>query len=227
MIGLENSELTLQHSTLDHTDRRRIRSIDSSLIVRDSTFTNIFDPGQAPTTDNLSEHIWGRGIPAGGQWIVEGNTFGTITGHNDAIDFDAPRLPNPIPRIRNNLFLGGGDDALDMTGDVYVEGNIFRNYIKDQFNTDPGQSNTISASSGDFWVIRNVFDNVQHASLVKEDAFMYFLNNTVIGSEFAPLYFDLAGQTSGPGRGAYVEGSLFADTEIVFDEVLPTTDLVR
>ncbi len=97
--------------------------------------------------------------------------------------------------------------------------------MKDEFNNDPGQSNTISASSGDFWVVQNVFDNVQHASLVKEDAFMYFLNNTVIGSEFAPLYFDLAGQTSGPGRGAYVEGSLFADTETVFDQVLPTTEL--
>ena len=34
VIGLQNSQLTLQHSTLDHTDRRRIRSIDSSLVVR-------------------------------------------------------------------------------------------------------------------------------------------------------------------------------------------------
>ena len=37
-------------------------------------------------------------------------------------------------------------DALDMTGDVYIEGNVFGNYIKDEFNTDPGESNTISAS---------------------------------------------------------------------------------
>ena len=135
-----------------------------------------------------------------GSW--KDNTFGNLTGHNDSIDFDAPRLPNPIPRIRNNVFTGGGDDALDMTGDVYIEGNVFRNFRKDQFNTDPGQSNTISSSGGDYWVVRNVFDNVQHASLVKESAFSYFLNNTVVGSEFAPLYFDLPGQTSGPGRGA-------------------------
>ncbi len=219
MIGLQGSELTLQNVTLDHTNRRRIRSINSSLVVRDSTFTNIADPGEAPATDNRSEHIWGRGIPDNGQWLLEGNTFGHLTGHNDAIDFDAPRLPGPIPIIRNNVFVGGGDDALDMTGDVYIEGNVFRNFIKDEFNTDPGESNTISASSGDFRVVRNVFDNIQHASLVKEDAFMYFLNNTVVSAESTPLYFDLPGQTSGPGRGAVVQGSLFATPAPVFDYV--------
>ena len=97
MLGLENSNLTLDNVTLDNTDRRRIRSIDSSLVVRNSTFTSIFDPGEAPTTDNLSEHIWGRGIPADGQWILENNVFGHITGHNDSIDFDAPRRPIQFP----------------------------------------------------------------------------------------------------------------------------------
>jgi hypothetical protein len=225
LIGVDGSNLTLDHVRLDHTDRRRIRSIDSSLVVRNSTFTNIFEPGQAPTTDNLSEHIWGRGIPAGGQWIVQGNTFGTITGHNDAIDFDAPRGAGRYAQILDNRFLGGGDDALDMTGDVLVQGNVFRNYIRDRFNTDPGQSNTVSASGGDFWLIRNVFDNVQHASLIKEGAFSHFLNNTIISSEFAPLYFDLPGQTSGPGRGAVVEGSIFLQPGPTFDQIQPDTDL--
>lgn len=225
MIGLDRSRLTLENSWIDHTDLRRIRSNDSSLVVRNSTFTDIFTPDQAPTTDNRSEHIWGGGIPSGGEWIVDGNSFGTITGHNDAIDFDAPRGTGLYAQILNNTFAGGGDDALDMTGDVYVEGNVFRNYIKDRFNTDPGQSNTISASSGDFWVVRNVFDNVQHAALVKEDAYMYFLQNTVVSSEFAPLYFDLPGQTSGPGRGAFVQGSVFAQPINTFDFVSAETDL--
>ena len=225
MIGLERSSLSLDHVVLDHTDRRRIRTINSSLVVRNSEFTNIFDPGVRPTTDNQSEHIWGRGIPADGQFILENNSFGHITGHNDSIDFDAPKLPNPIPIIRNNTFAGGGDDALDMTGDVWVEGNSFQNFIKDQFNVDPGESNTISASEGTFWVIRNTFENVQHASLVKENAFMYFQNNTVNNSSFAPLYFDLPGQTDGPGRGAVVEDSLFANVPVTFDFVLPSTEL--
>ncbi len=225
LVGLTNASLTVDNSWFDHTDRRRIRSQDSSLIVRNSTFTALFDFGQRPSTDNRSEHIWGGGIPTGGQWIIDGNTFGTLTGHNDAIDFDAPRGTGQFAQILNNEFLGGGDDALDMTGDIYIEGNVFHHFIKDQFNVDPGNSNTISASGGDFWVIRNVFDNIQHASLVKETAYMYFLNNTVVSSQFAPLYFDLPGQTSGPGKGALVQGSLFADSDTTFGQVLPSTDL--
>ena len=225
MIGLENSQLTLENSTLDHASRRRIRTIDSSLVVRNSTFTNITDPGVAPPSDNRSEHIWGRGIPEDGQWLVDGNHFGHITGHNDSIDFDAPKLPGPIPIIRNNRFVGGGDDALDMTGDVFIENNRFGNFIKDEFNTDPGESNTISSSSGTFYVFRNTFENVQHASLIKEDAFMYFLNNTVVNSSYSPLYFDLPGQTSGPGIGAVVEGSIFRTDAPTFDYVTESTDL--
>ncbi|MCA9213170.1 MAG: lamin tail domain-containing protein [Planctomycetales bacterium] len=225
MIGLEGSELTLNHVTLDNTDRRRIRSINSSLVVRDSVFENIFDPGQAPTSDNQSEHIWGRGIPNNGQWILERNVFGHITGHNDSVDFDAPRLPGPIPIIRENTFMGGGDDALDMTGDVWIEGNTFQNFIKDEFNVDPGESNTISSSAGTFWVIGNTLANVQHASLIKENAVMHFLSNTVVSSSFAPLYFDLPGQTSGPGRGAVVQNSIFNDVPFTFDHIQPDTDL--
>ena len=224
-IGLENSRLQLERVTLDHTDRRRIRSIDSSLVVRNSTFADIFPPGQEPTTNNMSEHIWGSGIPVGGQFVVENNFFGTTTGHNDAIDFDAPRgVGRPI-QILNNVFAGGGDDAMDMTGDAYIEGNVLRNFHKDEFNTDPGQGNVISASGGQFTVVRNVFDNIDHVSLVKEGAFMTFTNNTVIGARLPALYFDLPGQTSGPGRGAIVDGSVFVDTPTLLGYVLPTTEL--
>ena len=227
LIGLQNSQLELDHVTLDHTDLRRIRSINSSLVVRNSIFTDIFAPGQAPTTDNRSEHIWGQGIPADGQFVIDGNVFGHLTGHNDAIDFDAPRLPNPIPQILNNVFVGGGDDALDMTGDVYIEGNLFQHFHKDQFNTDPGQSNAISASGGTYTVVRNVFHDVDHVSLVKENALMDFAQNTVVGVALSALYFDLPGQTTGPGRGAHVSGSIFDDTVTVFDVVEPTTRVDR
>ena len=47
LVGVVNSNLLVDHSTFDHTDRRRIRTLDSSLIVRNSYFTNIFDVGHA------------------------------------------------------------------------------------------------------------------------------------------------------------------------------------
>lgn len=225
MIGLDNSSLTIEHTTLDHADRRRIRSQNSSLIVRDSVFTDIF-PGanEAPTTDNFSEHIWGGGIPAGGQFILERNVFGRLKGHNDGIDFDAPRAPNPIPQILDNVFLGGGDDAMDLTGDAFIAGNTFQHFHKDQYNLDPGQSNTMSTSGGDYTVVRNTFYDVGHAAIVKENAFMTFVNNTVVNADLSVLYFDLAGQTTGPGRGAHVIGSVFQNAPTIFAEVLPTTD---
>jgi hypothetical protein len=225
MIGLENSNLTIEHAMLDHADRRRIRSQESSLIVRNSVFTDIF-PGEneAPTTDNFSEHIWGGGIPAGGHFIIENNIFGRLKGHNDGIDFDSERAPNPIAQIIGNTFLGGGDDALDMTGDVYVEGNTFMHFHKDQYNTDPGQSNVISSSGGDYTVVRNTFFDVGHVAIVKEDAFMNFVSNTVVNVNLSAIYFDLAGQTLGPGRGAHVVGGIFQNTPTIFAEVLPTTD---
>ena len=225
MIGLDNSTIEIDHVTFDHTDLRRIRTIDSSLVVRNSNFTTIFEPGQRPTTDNLSEHIWGSGVPSDGEFLLENNFFGHITGHNDGIDFDAPRRPNPIPRIINNIFQGGGDDALDMTGDAYIEGNTFRNYMKDEFNVDPGESNTISSSGGLFTVVRNVFENVHHAALVKEGAFMNFVNNTVVGVERPVVYFDLPGQTDGPGRGAIFDGNILFDSPIAFAQDRESTDL--
>lgn len=228
MVGLSASNLTIDHSYFDHAERRRIRSQNSSLIVRNSYFADLFAPGVPPSTDNLSEHIWGGGIPNGGHFIAEGNYFGRGKGHNDAIDFDSSLDPaGPKAQILNNYFAGGGDDATDMLGYVYIEGNTFVNNHKDEFNLDPGQSNVNSSSSGDYTVVRNIYYNVDHVTLTKEDAFTTFTNNTVVTADYSAIYFDLAGQTSGPGVGANVDGSIFYDlsNEGLFAEVLPTTQL--
>jgi len=225
MLGLENSNLLLDHVTLDHTTLRRISTTDSSLIVRHSVFTDTCAPGEVPT-DNRTEHIWGRGIPEGGQLIIEGNVFGATPGHNDAIDFDGASRPDPIPQILDNIFLGGGDDALDMAADAHIEGNVFMNYAKDQYNNASGESNVISAGGGrDYTMVRNVFHNVQHVAQVKDDAFLTFVNNTVVGVSGAAIYFDLRLPGRSPGRGAYVDGSIFSDAPSVFEGVTDLVDL--
>ncbi|MEA3367588.1 MAG: lamin tail domain-containing protein, partial [Planctomycetota bacterium] len=192
---------------------------------RNSVFTDTYPAGVQPT-DNRSEHIWGRDILAGGQFVIENNTFGRTPGHNDAIDFDGDARPNPIPQILGNTFLGGGDDALDLETAAHVEGNVFQGYHKDVYNTDPGESNVLSAGGPfEYVVARNTFYDCDHVSLVKEDAFLTFVNNTVADVDLAAIYFDLAGQTSGPGDGAYVDGAVFHDTPVPFDEVTAETDL--
>jgi len=226
MIGLTNSKILLDHSTLDHTNLWRIRAVNSSLIVRNCTFTDTCAPSQIPR-DNSTEHIWGQDIAAGGQFVIQGNVFGLTAGHNDAIDFSGASRPNPIPQILDNIFMGGGDDALDLETDAHIEGNFFANYIKDQYNKASGESNAISAGgSRNYTVVRNVFYNLQHIAQVKDDAFLTFVNNTAVGVSGAAIYFDLDLPGRAPGRGAYVDGSIFWDTPVIFSGITNTTEIV-
>ncbi|MBC8470966.1 MAG: hypothetical protein H8D56_15950 [Planctomycetes bacterium] len=225
MIGIENSNLLLDHVTLDNTDLRRINTINSSLIVSNCVFTDIFGPNEPPTTDNRSEHIWGSGIPENGYFIIENNIFGTTKGHNDAIDFDGPSRPSPIPQILDNVFNGGGDDALDLETDAHIEGNVFMHYHRDSYNNATGNSNAISAGSGkEYVIVRNIFFDTDHVANIKQDAFATFVNNTVVDVNNAVFYFDRPGQGQA-GRGIYVDSSIFYNTDLIFDEVIDTTDI--
>ncbi|MEZ6120402.1 MAG: lamin tail domain-containing protein [Pirellulaceae bacterium] len=215
MVGLRSSQLLIESTTFDHTDRFRIRTVDSSLVIRNSRFEDIFAADQPPTTDNRSEHIWGSGIADGGQLLIDGNYFGTTKGHNDAMDFDGAERPGPIPVIINNFFAGTGDDALDLETDAHIEGNVFRNVRKDEFNSSTGDANAISAGNGRHYVVvRNTFENVDHAVQVKDDAFLTFDHNTVVGVHLSAIYFDLPDRS--PGKGAIITDSIFADTVATF-----------
>jgi predicted outer membrane repeat protein len=225
MVGVQKSRLLLEQVEFDHCDRRRIRTLNSSLIVRQCYFHDIFGPTEPPTTDNLSEHLWGSGIPDGGWLILEGNVFGRNKGHNDAIDFDGPAAPKPIPHIRNNLFLGGGDDALDLECDALIEGNTFLNFVKDPYNKASGESNVLSAGAGKHYTLRhNLFVNVQHIVQVKNEAFLTFTNNTAVNVSGAAIYFDLGLPGRRPGRGGMIENSIFWNTPEVFEGVTEKTD---
>ncbi len=225
MVGLNKSNLLIENVTFDNTLFERIRSLDSSLVVRCCVFTDTCAPGQAPT-DNQSEHITGRGVAKNGWFIVENNLFGKTPGHNDAIDVDGPSRPSPIPQIMNNIFTGGGDDALDLGSDAHIEGNLFMNYTKDQYNKASGESNGISAGAGKHYVmVRNIFHNVQHVAQVKDDSFLTFVNNTVAGVSGAAIYFELGLPGRSPGHGAYVEGNIFWNAPLAFEGIVETTDI--
>ena len=215
LVGLLSSRLTIEKTTFDHADFFRIFTVDSSLIVRDSVFTDMFDEGEAPATDNSSEHIKGSGILDGGEFLIEGNYFGRTAGHNDSVDFDGAQLPGPIPLFVDNLFAGSGDDALDLETDAVVRRNTFLNVRRDQFNTSTGDANAISAGDGrNYFVYGNTFYNVDHAVQVKDDAFLFFDHNTVDTVHISPIYFDLDDRS--PGRGARVNASIFSNTPVTF-----------
>ena len=224
MLGLSNSNLLLEHCTMDNTNLWRIKTVNSSLIVRSCIFADFV----LPIIDNQSEHIWGTGIPQDGHVIIEKNVFGKTFGHNDAVDFDGPRQ-RPQLQIRNNIFTGGGDDALDLEIDTRIEGNVFKNYIKDKYNTSAGNSNIISSGGSvsleerDYTVVGNIFCGSEHVAQVKNNSFMTLVNNTIVGISDSAIYFQRPGTS--PGRGAYVENCIFWETGPAFEEVTESTDL--
>ena len=226
MIGVQKSRLLVEYADFDHCDRRRIRTLNSSLIVRQCRFANMFGPNEPPTTDNMSENIWGAGIPDGGWLLIEKNVFGTNKGHNDAIDFDGPAAPKPIPYIHNNVFLGGADDAMDLEGDALIEGNLFMNFVRDQYNKASGESNVLSAGAGKHYtMIHNIFVNSQHVAQVKDGSFLTFINNTAVNISREAIYFDLHLPGRKPGRGAVVQNSIFWNTVEVFEGITNQIDL--
>ena len=152
-----------------------------------------------------------------GQLIVENCVFGKNKGHNDAVDVDGPARPKPPLQILNNLFLGGGDDALDLEGDAHVEGNTFTNFRKDRYNTAARESNVISAGRGRYYVVvRNVFYNCGHVAQVKDGSFMTFVNNTVMDMTDSAFFFQIPELGGTPGKGIYVDSCIFRNAPTLF-----------
>lgn len=235
-IGLVNSELLVENVTFRGTHLNMINAHSSSLSIRNSFFPDMFAENESPLTlglDNDSEHIKSVGaLPVNGHFIIQGNFFGTNKGHNDVIDVNSGVHPGPIVQVLDNVFLGGGDDLLDLGGDVFIEGNVFLNVHKDNDSSDRGYASAIStgdtASNTTVLVTRNVFWEVDHAINLKRNAATIFESNTVVNihDDFVDrfgnvnvgsainLFVDEPGAT--PGRGAYVAENIFSNAPRVF-----------
>ncbi|MHB9047020.1 MAG: lamin tail domain-containing protein [Pirellulales bacterium] len=224
-VGLANSRLVIDHMTFAGSHRRLVYTMDSSLVVRNSVFPDRFGPGEFPAAgeDNVVESIKGQGILPGGQMLIENNVFGTNMGHNDVIDFSGPDRPGPILQVLNNVFKGAGDEALDLGGDAYIEGNVFMHIHKDQYNTGTGDSNAITTgddtTEATITVVRNVFYDIDHVVDLKTQTYMFFENNVVVGIpddtaspdvHYSAIKFLIPGRDP-EGKGAYLDGNIFWD----------------
>ncbi len=232
-IGLVNASALLEHLTWRTGSRHRfIRARNASVIIRNCVFPDRFGPTEFPGAgdDNTVESINAIGILPGGQFIIENNIFGTNKGHNDVIDFSGPGRPGPILQVLNNIFMGCGDELLDLGGEALIEGNIFQHVHKDVWNTGSGDSNVISTGDDNFdaviTVVRNVFYDVDHAVNLKNDTYMYFEHNTVVGipddegsSRYSVINFLIPNRNQ-QGKGAYLNGNIFRDIpKRIFDRV--------
>ena len=171
-----------------------------------------------PTLVNAEPAHYHGNTSAGGRALVQGNIFGTTTGHNDIFDFTGTNRPGAIFQILDNIFTGTGtgggiaDDILDVDGtDAHVEGNVF-------MNVQPsGISDTNSAISGgadngntsEVVSTRNFFYNVDHAFLMKEGNSIRSINDTMDGVLTGVFNFNEPGFAASAGVGGYADGDIF------------------
>jgi VCBS repeat-containing protein len=215
-ITATESSITLDRMTWTGVNSTVLELSNSSFRVTNSIF-----PSLSGTADD--EVIHGNGIAAGGTAILDGNTFGTVSGYNDVIDFTGGQRTGPILQVLNNVFLGGSDDGLDLNGaDAHIEGNTFRNFHKN--NTSDSTSNAIATGidggvASEITVARNFFYDNDHAILVKEGSFLTLQNNTIVGSTIAAINFDEPNRPVQPGLGARLDGNILTGNAADFANV--------
>ncbi|MEX0585916.1 MAG: CotH kinase family protein, partial [Pirellulales bacterium] len=211
-----NSRVSLDHMTWAGTNSTVVELTNASFRITNSVF-----PTLTGAADD--EIVHGNGIMAGGEAILEGNTFGVTSGYNDVIDFTGGQRPGPIIQVLGNVFLGGSDDALDFDGtDAHIEGNVFMHFHKN--NGSDSSSNAIATGDSggnpsELTVVRNFFYDNDHAVLVKEQSFVIFQNNTVVGSTIAAINFDEPNRPVLPGVGATIDGGIFYNNAADFENV--------
>ena len=212
VILVNSSRLLIDHTTWTPSDKTIIEVSNPSLIISHSVF---------PLVSNV-EPIHGQRLTGEAYLIIENNTFNPTTGYNDVIDFSECKRPGPILQVLNNTFLGGGDDALDLDGcDAHIEGNIFMNFHRDQ--TRESTSNAIATGrfnglNSEITVVRNIFNNNDHAVLVKEDALLHAENNVYVNSAEAAINFgEYPYRDVDPGRSAYLDGDIFYNNSAVLE----------
>ena len=204
MILVQYSKLLIDHMTWSHTTKTIIEVTHPSLLIRNSVFPDV----------NERELIHGVYLRDNEYLILDGNVFGRPTGYNDVIDFSDCRRPGPVFEVYNNVFMGGGDDGLDVDGcDSHVEGNLFMNFHKG--NTTSSTSNGIATGifnsySPSIVAVRNVFLNNDHAVLLKEGSYLRSDNNVYVNCKFGAInYGEWPDRTVEPGKGADLNGDIF------------------
>jgi VCBS repeat-containing protein len=215
-IGTTNSSLTLNHMAWTETTTTILDLTGSTFRVSNSSF-----PAIAGNAND--EIIRGNGIRTGGNAIIEGSTFAAATGYNDVIKFFGGQRPGSILQVLNNVFNGGGDDAIDLYGaDAHIEGNTFRGFHKN--NASDSSSNAIAANAdggvaSEATIARNNFYDNDHAALALDQSYLTFESNTVVGSTISAISFDETNRPVQPGLGATIESSIFTGNAADFSNV--------
>ena len=217
-ITVTGGTLYLDHATFLTTTYRYVSLTSSSFVLSHCHF---------PTPTASFEPVKGSGgIKAGGHGILNHCFLGKTTGHNDALGFSGgQRGSQPILQVYNNVFIGSGDDLMDIDGtDAWIEGNILLHCHR---NGSPDSSAAVSAGSGDghtseVTILGNLFFDCDNAATAKEGNFYTLIDNTIVhttkegGVDSASgvvCVRDTTPSLSAFAKGFYLEGNIVVDAE--------------
>jgi hypothetical protein len=204
----------LDHVSFGTTARQYLALDGASFLVSDCHF---------PAATAAFEAVHGtRGIKSGGRGIIRNCFFGAVRGYSDTIDFTGGNRPGPIIQFVDNVFMGSGDDNLDLDStDAWVQGNIFLHMHK---NGSPDTSSGVSGgnddgNAGDVTIIGNIFYDCDQAVMCKQGNFYALINNTIVrqthqgGLDTEGAVLCLQDNNMTEGRGMYLEGNVMVDIE--------------
>jgi hypothetical protein len=206
--------VVLDHVTFGTTNYQYLALDGASFLVTDCYF---------PGSTSGFEPVHGTlGIKAGGRGIIQNCFFGPISGYCDTIDFTGGNRPGPIVQFLNNVFMGTGDDNLDLDStDAWVQGNIFLHVHK---NGSPDTSSAVSGGNDDgntsgVTAIENIFYDCDHAAMAKQGNLFALINNTIVrqthqgGLDTEGALLCLQDNNMTEGRGMYLEANVIYDIE--------------
>lgn len=206
-LWLTNSVATFEGITFPNHNGNALLAYYSSLLVRGCTFPSV----------TFGEPVGVLGGRAGGRMRFEGNLFGSTVGYADVVEASLLKRPGPILEIIDNVFIGGGDDGLDLDGcDAHIEGNFFGHFHKDAFNQNTSISSAIAVGlythgeTSDLTVVRNTFFENDYDFEFKELATIDSRNNTFVGGRIGSVAFaepERSGEV--PGKSALFNGCIW------------------
>ena len=201
-IDVSKSKLHLEKVSWTRTSKTILELSNPQIDVFECDF---------PSTSG-EEVIHGENLDGEDYFNLVGNVFRTSSGYNDIVDFSGGRRPGSIIYVIDNTFLGSTDDCLDLDDiDAHIEGNKFFNVHTD----DPDRESISSAIATDngahLTIVRNLFYDVDHALLLKNNSDAIFENNTIVDVSIASICFDE------PSRSGVVPGRMISMDSNIFD----------
>jgi hypothetical protein len=216
-IRATSSRLSIDNATWSGTVRKIIEVQNPSLRITNSVFPPV----------SSGETIHGTAPQGTPFLILEGNTFAHNSSGQDVIDIGPAQGATPPVQLRRNIFLGGGDDGIDLDGvDALLEDNVFMNFHLNTTSETTSNAVATGIASGlltDVILRRNIFINNDHHLLLKEQAFVSSEHNVYFDSDIAAVQFteiDPGGETAASRGGNFV-GDIFWQNPSFFINIRP------